>query len=106
MCVPYVVNPVIESRDSGEDGGFLLVVAAQARNKAGNAMNLPDTLSVLTVQRASRITLDTEREEQGLCFINLAEPLLDWLGAIMRMNQNPCFTKCNGDTGSICKIHS
>lgn len=104
MCLAYVVDPVIESGDSGEDGGFLLVVAAQARNEAGNAMNLPDTLSVLTVQRASRVTLDTEREEEGLCFINLVEPLLHWLGAIMRMNQNHCFTKCNGVTGSICNI--
>lgn len=62
MCLPYLVDPVVESGDSGEDSGFLLVVAAKARDEAGNAMDLPSTLCVLTVQRATRVTLDTDRE--------------------------------------------
>lgn len=53
VCLPYFVDPVVESGDSGEDGGFLHEVAAQARDEAGNAMNLPGTLGVLTVQRAT-----------------------------------------------------
>lgn len=60
LPAPYRVDPIIESRDSGEDGGFLLVVAAQTRDEAGNAMNLPDILTVLTAERATRVTLDTE----------------------------------------------
>lgn len=49
VCLLYLVDPVVESGDSGEDSGFLLIVAAKARDEAGNAMDLPDTLGVLTV---------------------------------------------------------
>lgn len=49
----YLVDPIIESRDSGEDGGFLLIVATQSGDEAGNTMNLPDSPRVLTVQGAS-----------------------------------------------------
>lgn len=66
MCLLYLIDPVIESGDTGEDGGFLLIVAAKARDKAGNAMDLPDTHCILTVQRATRVALDTGREE---CFL-------------------------------------
>lgn len=59
VCFFYHVDPVIESRDSGEDSGFLLIVAAKARDKAGNAVHLPNTFSVLAVQRATRVTLET-----------------------------------------------
>lgn len=61
----YLVDPVVESRDPGEDGGFLLIVATQSRDKAGDAMNLPDTLGVLTVQRATRVTLDMQSQPQS-----------------------------------------
>lgn len=57
-----LVDPVVESRHSGEDGGFLLVVATQTRDKAGNAMNLPDALRVLTVQGATRVTLEPKKK--------------------------------------------
>lgn len=60
VCLFYLVDPVIESRDTSEDSGFLLIVASKGRDKAGNAMNLPDALRVLTVQRATRVALDTE----------------------------------------------
>lgn len=66
LWVFYLIDPAIESRDSGEDGRLLLKVAAKARHKAGNAVDLPNTLSILTVQRAAWVTLD--REEEGLCF--------------------------------------
>lgn len=56
-CLNYLVDPVIESRDTSEDSGFLLKVAAKARDEACNAVDLPDALRVLTVQRASRVAL-------------------------------------------------
>lgn len=78
VCVsPYIVDPVVESRDSGEDSGFLHKVAAQARNKAGDTVNLPGSLAVLTVQRAAGVTLDTEIEEEDSCFIHWLESLVD-----------------------------
>lgn len=73
----YLVDPVVESGDSGEDGGFVLIVAAEARNEAGDAVNLPGTCGVLTVQRAARVALDTESEAESLCFIHLVELLVD-----------------------------
>lgn len=85
MRLPYLVDPVVKSGDSGEDGGFLHIVAAKARDKAGNTMNLPDTLTVLTVQRAARVALDTESEEECLCFIHSVELLVDWQGTTMRI---------------------
>lgn len=53
----YLVDPVIEVGDAGEDGGLLRVVAAQTRNKAGNTMDLPYSLWVLAVQGPTRVTL-------------------------------------------------
>lgn len=85
VCPLYLADPVVESGDSGEDSGFLLIVAAKARDEAGNAMNLPDTLGVLTVQRAAWVALDTEGEEECLCFIHLMELLVDWQGTAMRI---------------------
>lgn len=61
MFFPYVVDPVIKSRDSGEDGRLLHEVAAQARNETGDAVNLPGSLAVLAVQRAARVALDRGR---------------------------------------------
>lgn len=60
----HLVNPVVESRDSGEDSWFLHKVAAKARDKAGDAVYLPNTISILTVQRATGVTLDEDREEK------------------------------------------
>lgn len=57
-CLLYLVNPVVEGRDSGEDSGFLLIVAAKGGHKASNTVHLPDTFSILTVQRATRVTLE------------------------------------------------
>lgn len=61
----YLVDPVVESGDTGEDSGFLLEVAAKTRDKAGNAMDLPDALGVLAVKGATRVALYAEREEDG-----------------------------------------
>lgn len=60
----YLVDPIIESRDPGEDGGFLVIVTTQYKDKAGDAMNLPGTLRVLTVQGATRVTLDMQSQPQ------------------------------------------
>lgn len=60
----YLVHPVVESRNPGEDGGFLLIIAAQSRDKAGDAMHLPDTLRVLTVQGPTGVTLDIQPQPQ------------------------------------------
>lgn len=68
----YLINPVIEGRHTGEDGGLLNVVAAQARHEAGNAVDLPTAVSILAVQGAARVTLCqnrikvVSREHQGL----------------------------------------
>lgn len=87
-CYSYLVDPVVEGRDSGEDGGFLNKVAAEARDEAGNAVNLPGAVVILAVQRATRIALDTEREEEeeedGLCFIHSLESLVDWQSSAVR----------------------
>lgn len=60
----YRVDPVVESGDPGEDGGFLVVVAAQRKDKAGDAVNLPGSLRVLTVQGTTRVTLDNHKHTQ------------------------------------------
>lgn len=92
LCVSYLVDPAVESRNSGEDGGLLHVVATEARDEAGNAMNLPGTIGVLTVQRATGIALVKESKEEGLCFILLVESLVDWQESLNHENQNHCFT--------------
>lgn len=61
----YLVDPVVESGDSGEDGGFLLKVAAKSRDKAGDAVDFPGSLCVLTAQRATGVALDTQLEDEG-----------------------------------------
>lgn len=61
MFLPYIVDPVVKSRDPGEDGWLLHKVAAQARNETGDAVNLPGSLAVLAVQRATRVALDGGR---------------------------------------------
>lgn len=53
----YLINPLIVVGDAGEDGGFLDVVAALAGDEASNAMHLPYSRRVLTVQWATRVTL-------------------------------------------------
>lgn len=85
QALSYHVDPVVESGDTGEDSGFLLIVAAKARDEAGNAVHLPDTLSVLTVKGATGVTLDTEREEEGLCFIHVVDALGDGQGTTVRI---------------------
>ena len=75
MCLLYLINPVVESGDTGEDGGFLLVAVATLIEEAGDAVDLPATLFSPTVQRSTVVTLDTGREE--VCFIYVVEPLLD-----------------------------
>lgn len=53
VCRRYLIDPVVESGDASEDGGFLHKVAAEARDEAGDAMDFPGTLRILTVQRAA-----------------------------------------------------
>lgn len=79
----YLIDPVVESGDTSKDSGFLHIVAAEARDEAGNAVDLPGTLCILTVKRATGVTLNTGRE--GLYFIYLVGPLADWQGTTMRI---------------------
>lgn len=67
MCGLYLINPVVEGGHAGEDGGLLLVVAAQARDETGDSVHLPGTLHVLTVQRTARVSLRCKTT----CFILL-----------------------------------
>lgn len=57
MKIPYVADPVAVSTDAGEDGGLLAEVAAEARAKADDTVNLPGAVGVLAVQRAARVAL-------------------------------------------------
>lgn len=55
-----VVHPADVGRDTGEDGGLPVGVAARGRHKAGHTVNNP--LAVHTaVQGATRVTLDSEK---------------------------------------------
>lgn len=57
------VHPANVGRDTGEDGGLLVGVAARGGHKAGHAMNNP--LAVDTaVQGATRVTLQGFREKK------------------------------------------
>lgn len=53
----YIIDPGNVARYTGEDGGLLGVVAAQAGAKTHNAVNIPGAVTSLAVQRATRITL-------------------------------------------------
>lgn len=53
----YGVYPVNVRADLGEDSGLLGVVAAQARAKADNAMDLPAPVTILAGQGATRVPL-------------------------------------------------
>lgn len=53
----YTVDPVHVGADSGEDGGLLGEVAAEAGAKAYDAVNFPGSFAVQAVQRAARIPL-------------------------------------------------
>lgn len=75
----YLVDPVVESRDPGEDGGFLLIIAAQSRDKAGDAMNLPDALRVLTVQGPTGVPLDIPSQPHIL-ITDFIYSRCEWLG--------------------------
>ena len=48
-------------------------------------MDLPDTLGVLTVKGATRVSLHTERGEGGLCSIPLVDGPGDWKGTTVRL---------------------
>lgn len=52
----------------GEDSGLLGVVAAQARAKADNAVDLPASVTILTVQGATRVPL-IQCDKQTLVFV-------------------------------------
>lgn len=69
FCSVYPVDPPIESRNTGEDGGFLHKVASKTRDKAGNSMDLPHIFAVLAVKGATRVALDTDSQKNRLCFI-------------------------------------
>lgn len=53
----YSVDPVHVGADSGEDGGLLGIVAAEAGAEADDAVNLPASIAALAVQGASRVPL-------------------------------------------------
>lgn len=53
----YRVDPVDVGADFGEDSGLLLQVAFEPGAEADDAVNLPGTSRVLTVQRAARVSL-------------------------------------------------
>lgn len=53
----YGVDPVHVGADSGEDGGLLGVVAAEAGAEADDAVNLPASVGALAVQGAARVPL-------------------------------------------------
>lgn len=60
----YSVDPVQERADLSEDGGLLVVVAAEPRAKADNTMNLPGSVRALTVQRTTRISLTVPHKQK------------------------------------------
>lgn len=53
----YSVDPVHVGADPGEDGGLLVVVAAEAGAEADDAVDLPASVTVLAVQGAARVPL-------------------------------------------------
>lgn len=53
----YIVDPGNVARHTGEGGGLLGVVAAQAGAKTHDTVNIPGAVTSLAVQRATRITL-------------------------------------------------
>jgi len=53
----HITDPGTVARHTGEDGGLLVVVAAQAGAETHNAVNIPGAVTSLAVQRATRITL-------------------------------------------------
>ncbi len=106
VCCLYLVDPVVESRHSGEDSGLSNVVAAKTRDEAGNAMNLPGTAAVLTVQGAARVSLDTHTHTQR---VGGGSMFYSFGGVTSRLaehkfenhNQNHCFTR---DTRKIVML--
>ena len=56
----YSADPVHVGADLCEDGGLLGEVAAEARAEADDAVDLPGTVRVLAVQRASGVPLSRE----------------------------------------------
>lgn len=61
----YIAEPVSKGWDAGEDGWFLHLVADARGHKAGHALDVPLTISTLTVQRTSRVPLQTEIRAWG-----------------------------------------
>lgn len=59
---PYRVDPVYVGADLCEDRGLLGEVAAETRTKADNAMNLPRSISILTIQRTARVPLKRQKQ--------------------------------------------
>jgi len=60
----YLVDPVIERGNTGENSRLPNGVTAQTRNEAGNTVHLPDAVRVLTVQRTARVTLHVHKKKQ------------------------------------------
>lgn len=55
----HIVDPVQVRADLSKDSWLLVVVAAQPRAKANNTMNLPGSIRAHTVQRATRVSLNS-----------------------------------------------
>lgn len=56
------VHPADVSRDTGEDGGLPVGVAARGRHKAGHTVDNPLAADT-AVQRAARVTLDSGKTQ-------------------------------------------
>lgn len=56
----YTVDPADVGADSGEDGGLLEVVATHTGAEADHTMDVPGAISVLAVQRTTRVSLRTD----------------------------------------------
>lgn len=73
----YRADPVDVRADSGKDSGLLGVVAAEPRAKADNTVNLPDSSSVHTVQRTTRVSLSQVGESKwSVCEFHIQQLFL------------------------------
>lgn len=59
------VQPADVGRDTGEDGGLPVSIAARGRHKAGHTMDNP-LATDLAVQGATRVTLHSEKTHHRL----------------------------------------
>lgn len=74
----YLTDPGNESGHTGEDCGFSRGIASSSINKTSHSLYVPLTISALTVQRASRVSLKGngryEAEENGIVGFTQSSP--------------------------------